>query len=122
MNRLPAVICAICALLTGMILAITHFYPADQPALLVSNIIMCLLSLGAWYMLRRNVGERAYAFARGVQGATMLRLLVCAGGILIYALAKRPNVHKPTLFIMFGIYAVYMIIETLAFSRQARKV
>ncbi len=122
MNRLPAVIGIICALLTSAIFMLWHFYPAfDLTALLIANIIMCLLSFGAYAMLWRNVGERAHAFARGVQGATMLRLFVCAGGILAYALIKRPDVHRPTLFVMFGIYIIYTVVETLAFSRQARK-
>jgi hypothetical protein len=34
---------------------------------------------------------------------------------------KKPALHKPSLFIMFGIYAVYTIIETMTFSQQARK-
>ncbi len=121
-NKLPAVICAICAGLTGAILLLAHAWPAyDRLALLIANLIMCGLSISAWAMLRQKAGAQHYAFARGVQGATMMRLLVCAGGILTYALIKRPDVHKPTLFAMFGIYVVYMAVETIAFSRQARK-
>jgi hypothetical protein len=93
----------------------------DLTALLAANGLMLVLSLAAWAMLRRHVGERPQVFVRGVYSATMLRLFVCLAGILAYALIKRPDVHKPTLFVMFGIYAVYTIVETMAFSRQARK-
>jgi hypothetical protein len=121
-TRLPIAFVLICAALTALLFALFRSHPEfDLTALLTANGIMFVLSLIAWLMLRRNVHERPQAFIRGVYGATMLRLFVCLAGIIIYALLKRPAVHKPTLFVMFGIYAVYTIVETAAMSRQARK-
>lgn len=121
-NRLPLVFILICGIITALLWLLLRDKPEfDFTALLVANGLMLLLSLAAWAMLRRNVGERPQVFVRGVYGATMLRLFVCLIGILSYALIKKPNVHKPTLFIMFGIYAAYTIVETMAFSRQARR-
>jgi Ca2+/Na+ antiporter len=42
--------------------------------------------------------------------------------IMIYALLNKKDIHKPTLFILFGIYAVYTAVETWLLSRQAREV
>jgi hypothetical protein len=121
-NRLPIIFIAIFVALCVILYVVHQSQPAfDFTALLVANGIMLVLSLAAWAMLRRNVGERAQVFVRGVYGATMLRLFVCLIGLLSYALIKRPAVHKPTLFVMFGIYAIYTVVETMAFSRQARK-
>jgi hypothetical protein len=121
-NRLPITLVLVCAALTGLLILLFRQRPEyDLTALLSANGIMFILSLAAWVILRRNVGERPQAFVRGVYGATMLRLFVCLVGIMSYALIRKPNVHKPTLFIMFGIYAVYTVIETMTFSQQARK-
>ena len=120
--RLPIIFILVCAAISALLFAVVREHPQfDLTGLLIANGLMLVLSLAGWVMLRRNVGERPQVFVRGVYGATMLRLFVCLVGILSYAMIKKPNVHKPTLFVMFGIYAVYTIIETVAFSRQARK-
>lgn len=120
--RLPIIFVLILAVVSAVLVAIARSHPAyDLTALLIANGVMFILSFAAWAMLRRNVGERPQVFVRGVYGATMLRLFVCLVGIMTYALMKRPAVHKPTLFVMFGIYAIYTIVETAAFSKQARK-
>ena len=120
--RLPIIFVLILATVSAVLMTIARSHPAyDLTALLIANGVMLVLSFAAWAMLRRNVGERPQAFVRGVYGATMLRLFVCLVGIMTYALMKRPTVHKPTLFVMFGIYAIYTIVETAAFSNQTRK-
>lgn len=121
-NRLPITLVIVCAALTALLFLLFRQRPEyDLTALLSANGLMFILSLAAWAILRRNFRERPQAFVRGVYGATMLRLFVCLVGIMSYAMIKKPNVHKPTLFIMFGIYAVYTVIETMTFSHQARK-
>lgn len=119
--RLPILFVLIAAALTALLLMLSRSYPEyDLTALLSANGIMLILSLIAWVIQKRHVAERPQAFVRGVYGATMLRLFVCLVGIVTYATIKRP-VHKPTIFLMMGIYAVYTIIETVAVSSQARK-
>lgn len=121
-NRLPITLVLVCAALTALLFLLFRQRPEyDLIGLLSANGIMFILSLGAWAILKRKVGERPQAFVRGVYGATMLRLFVCLVSIMSYALIKKPAVHKPSLFIMFGIYAVYTVIETMTFSQQARK-
>ena len=121
-RRLPLVFILIFLVVAAVINLILGRQPGfDLPALYAADVLMLLLSLAAWAMLKTNVDSRPQAFVRGVYGATMLRLFVCLVGILSYALLKKP-VHKPTLFVMFGIYAVYTVVETMAFSRHARRV
>lgn len=121
--KLPFILLALFALIAGGAWALRHAYPGfDFTALVAADLIMLLLSLAAWAMLRKSVAERPQAFVRGVYGATMLRLFVCLIGILTYALMNRTHLHKPTLFVMFGIYMAYTVIETVAFSNTAKKV
>jgi hypothetical protein len=121
--KLPLIFIILFAAIAGGMYMLHQSQPAyDLTALIVADLLMLLLSLAAWAMLRKNVAERPQAFVRGVYGATMLRLFVCLVGILSYALLNRSTLHKPTLFVMFGIYMAYTVIETIAFSRTAKKV
>lgn len=121
--RLPIILVGVSVALAIFFKLFCDAHPAyDLPALLVANFLMCGLSLVGWFLLRRRSNERAQVFVQGVYGATMLRLFVCIIGILAYALINKPNVHRPTLFMMFGIYIIFMAIETIYFSRLTRKV
>jgi hypothetical protein len=121
--KLPVFLIVLFAAIAGGAYLLHKSYPAyDLTALLAADGIMLLLSLAAWAMLRKNVAERPQAFLRGVYGATMLRLFVCLTGILTYALMNRETLHRPTLFVMFGIYMAFTVIETVVFSRVAKKV
>src|SRR5689334_4710163 len=103
--RLPLILIILCAAIAGGVYVLRQSDPAyDFMALIAADVIMLLLSLAAWTMLRKSVAQRPQAFVRGVYGATMLRLFVCMIGILAYALVNRAHLHKPTLFVMFGIY------------------
>ncbi len=121
-QKLPLLVLILFLLLEPPIEALCRHEPRlDHIAITAANIIMALLSLAAWAMLRKNVGERPQAFVRGVYGATMLRLFVCLIGITTYALMNRGHLYKPTLFVIFGIYIVYTAVETAVFSRTAKR-
>ena len=122
-SKLPVFLIVLFAAIAGGSYLLHSSYPAfDLRALLAADGVMLVLSLAAWAMLRKNVAERPQAFIRGVYGATMLRLFVCLTGILTYALMNRETLHRPTLFVMFGIYMAFTVIETVVFSRVAKKV
>jgi Ca2+/Na+ antiporter len=54
---------------------------------------------------------------RGVYSASFLKLMVCMVSLLVYVMLNRATIHKPTVFVLFGIYAVYTIAETILLSR-----
>ncbi len=89
--------------------------------LTIGNSVMAGLSLLSFYIVKRQLSKRPEAFVRGVYGATFLKLMICMTAILVFVLLNRSNLHKPTLFILFGIYAVYTGVETWLLSQQARK-
>ncbi|WP_276132094.1 hypothetical protein [Polluticoccus soli] len=89
-------------------------------ALMGGNIIMAVLAIVSYVLVTAQISQRPEAFVRGVYSSTFLKLFVCIVAILTYALVNKPNVHKPSLFILFGIYAVYSIAETWQLSRMAR--
>jgi hypothetical protein len=114
-------------LLTVYILLTAGFYmlsiyaPAfDFNALVVGNTIMALLSLLAYLMVRRNLEKRPQAFVRGVMGSSFLKLMVCMVAVLAYVMMNKEHIHKPTIFVLFGIYAIYTVIETSLLSKLVR--
>lgn len=92
------------------------------PALMVGNIIMAILCIVSYFIVVKQIASRPQAFVRGVSGASLLKLLVCMAGVLTYVLVYRPNVHKPSIFVLLGIYAAYSTIETIILSKWAREV
>ncbi len=90
-------------------------------ALFVANYIMAGLSLSTYVLVNRQIDNRPQAFVRGVFSATFLKLMVCMVAVLAYALLNRSHIHMGTVFMMFGIYAVYSAVETILLSKAARE-
>ena len=93
----------------------------DTIALYSGNVIMALVSIASYFLVTQQLNSRPQAFVRGVYTSTYLKLFVCVASVLIYVLIKRPNVHKASIFVLLGIYAVYTIVETIFVSKKARK-
>ncbi|OJW84615.1 MAG: hypothetical protein BGO69_07790 [Bacteroidetes bacterium 46-16] len=93
----------------------------DFTVLLTGNVIMAALSLLTYFIVTGQLRKNPAAFVRGVSASTFIKLLVCMGGILTYVLVKQgKGIHKPSLFMLLGIYAVYTITETWLLSRYVR--
>src|SRR5690606_40557900 len=78
----------------------------------VGNGLMAGLSIVTAMIVKKQAGSRPQDFVRGVYSATLLKLMVCLAAILVFVLLNRSNLHKPTLFVLFGIYVVYTGVET----------
>ena len=85
------------------------------------NVIMAGLTFITWFIVKKQMAERPQAFIRGVYSATLLKMMVCMVSILVYVLLNRATLHKPSIFILFGIYIVYSILETWLLSQLARQ-
>lgn len=92
----------------------------DFTVLMAGNVIMLLLSLATFFMVTNKIKNSSNAFISGVYSSTFLKLFICVIGIVMYAMINKPNVHKPSLFTLFGVYAVYSAVETWILSVLAR--
>lgn len=109
--------------LTIMFFGMRTYMPEFNFALLMTgNVIMLVLSLLSYFMVVKQLQRRPEAFVRGVYGSSFLKLFVCIIGIITYAIVNKPNIHKPSLFVLLGIYAVYSAVETFMLSRLAKEV
>ena len=106
--------------------AILHFVEQNDHAyrftvLESGNLIMAALCIGSLIIVMRQLGKAPAAFIRGVMGASFLKLMVCMIAVLVYVMLNRQHIHKPTVFILLGIYAVYAAVETVMLSKLARE-
>ena len=85
-----------------------------------ANILMLTLSTASYFMVTQQIKNRPQAFIRGVYSGTFLKLFVCMASVMLYVMINKKDIHKPTLFVLFGIYAVYSVVETTILSKMAR--
>lgn len=112
---------AIFVVLTALFMYMKQSLPQYQFAVLeTANGIMAALSLITYMLIDRQIDGRPNAFVRSVYSASFLKLMVCMISILVYVLLNRATIHKPTVFVMFGIYALYTITETWLLSKIVR--
>jgi len=121
-KRFPVVIAILVVLVGATIVMLGSFEPKFHVnALHIANIIMAIISLGAYTLLNKPTAEgKPHAFVRGVYSASLLRLMVCMVGVVVYVVLNRSGIHKQSVFAMFGIYAVYTATETILLSKTAR--
>lgn len=86
----------------------------------IANYMMAALSFAAFVLVNKNINERPQAFVRGVYSATFLKLFICMIAILVYVLLNREKIHKPTVYMLLGVYFVYSTVETILLSRVAK--
>ena len=114
-------IVTIYVLLTAVFFAMKTYAPAFRFSILeTGNTIMAMLSLGTYLLVEKQVDGRPQVFVRSVYSASFLKLMVCMVSILVYVLLNRANIHKPTVYVLFGIYATYTITETWLLSKLVR--
>lgn len=108
-------------LLTVVFYALCKSLPDyKMPVLMGGNIVMAILSLLSFFLVSKQLHERPQAFIRGVYAGTFLKLFVCMIAIFVYVIANRPNIHKPSIFVLFGIYAIYTVAETSVLQKMAK--
>jgi len=122
-NKFIGSIILIFILLSGALYLLNMSFPSfNFNVMTVGNGIMAFLSLCTYFIINQQLKGRPQAFIRGVYGATLLKLFVCMISILTYVMVDRPHIYKPIIFILFGIYAVYTVVETWLLFIMAKKV
>lgn len=109
-----------------IILSLLFFWLKDNypdfnlVVLMCGNILMAALSFISFFIVTAQISKKPDAFVRGVYASSFMKMFVCIIAILAYVIVNKPNIHKPSLFILFGIYAIYSIAETWMLSIMAR--
>lgn len=87
-------------------------YGFSQDVLIMGNLILFLVTIVSLYFhVKGFLHKNIQVFFRSVYGALMVKMVVCAAAVIIYALLSRPNLNKPALYICMALYFVYSFIE-----------
>lgn len=107
--------------------AVFYWLKSAAPAfnftvLMAGNVIMLVLSVITYFLVTKKIHSgNPNAFVRGVYASSFLKLFICVVAIVTYAIVNKPDIHKPSLFTLFGVYMVYSVVETMMLSRLARQ-
>ncbi len=100
--------------LLSILFFIVHSFFPDYSfiSLECGNLLMFILTVLAYILVNPKIGSRPQKFINGILSASILKMSVCMVSFLTFVLLNRENLHKPTIFILLGIYIVYTAIET----------
>jgi hypothetical protein len=103
--------------------ALHYYIPAYSLMLLLGgNLFMATISVISYLLVMQQIANRPEAFVRGVFAGTFIKILLCMFGILIYIMLHRHDLYKPSIFVLFGIYAIYAYAETTTLFKIAKTV
>ena len=97
-------------------------YGFSQEVLIMGNLILFLVTLVSLYFhVKGFLHKNIQVFFRSVYGSLMVKMVVCAAAVIIYALLSRPNLNKPALYICMALYFVYSFIEVRMLFRLLKQ-
>ena len=101
------------ALLSILFFIVHSFFPDYSfISLECGNLLMFILTVLAYILVNPKIGSRPQKFINGILSASILKMSVCMVSFLTFVLLNRENLHKPTIFLLLGIYIIYTAIET----------
>ena len=116
------VIVSIFVVISAILFEMRRYAPDYQFTVLeTGNTIIAALSVVTYLIIDKQLNGRPQAFVRSVYASSFLKLLVCMASIVIYVLFNRTGIHKPSIFVLFGIYAIYSVTETIILAKLVRK-
>jgi hypothetical protein len=84
----------------------------DSKVMLIGNSILFLVTIISLnFHIKGFLHKNVQVFFRSVYGALMIKMFVCAGAVIIYAMMAKKNISKPALFTCMAFYFVYTFIE-----------
>ena len=79
---------------------------------MAGNLILFLVTITSLYFhVKGFLHKNIQVFFRSVYGALMIKMLICAAAVVIYALIAKPNINKPALYVCMALYFVYSFME-----------
>jgi cobalamin biosynthesis protein CobD/CbiB len=108
--------------IVGLFVALSSFYLLGQNwltkyglsfnVLMAGNLILFLVTIISLYFhVKGFLHKNIQVFFRSVYGALMIKMLICAAAVVVYALIARPNINKPALYVCMALYFVYSFME-----------
>jgi hypothetical protein len=121
-KKFVTIIIILFVIVSAILFAIKYFVPAFSFGVLMGgNIVLAIVSITTYLVIKRKIAARPQAFVQSVMASSFIKLIVCMTALLVYVLVDRANIHKPSIFVLMGVYAVYTSVETWLLSMMARE-
>jgi hypothetical protein len=111
-----------CFLLNIVIVALTTTLALQTVPLLIANFTLLIISIISFKLLvtaASNSNPRK--FVNSMLLNTLIRLMSCAIGMLVFIYFTRNNISKSTIFSMMALYAIYSIIDSKYIMQLSKK-
>ncbi|HLP37317.1 hypothetical protein [Lacibacter sp.] len=108
--------------IVGLFVALNSFYLLGQGwlnkyglsfnVLMGGNLILFIVTITSLYFhVKGFLHKNIQVFFRSVYGALMIKMLICAAAVIVYAMIAKPNINKPALYVCMALYFVYSFME-----------
>jgi len=123
MNRKFLLLLLLLFLVIGGIGHLLHLANAKflLSVLWIGNAAIALITLISYFVAAAKIQARPMAFVGGVTGASLLKMVVIIGLVLVYVVGLKQYYHKSTLFVLLGVYLLYTGMEAIFLSRLAKR-
>jgi hypothetical protein len=84
-------------------------------------LVLAVIHLITFFIVARNTtNENPNYFVRAVMGGTFLKFFLCIIAVGLLLFSQQKQLHKPDLYVLMFVYALYTVLETITLSRMAR--
>ena len=96
-------------------------YGIDPEVLMIGNLLVFFVTIvSLFFHIKGFSTNNAQVFLRGVYASLMIKMIVVAASVLIYAsVVAKPN--RPAVYISMGLYFVYSFIEVRTIFRLMKE-
>jgi hypothetical protein len=111
-----------CFVLNIIIVLLTPTLLLQTIPLLIANFVLLIISIISFRILVTAASHtNPRKFVNSMLLNTLIRLMSCAIGMLIFVYFTRNNISKSTVFSMMALYAIYSIIDSKYIMQLSKK-
>jgi Ca2+/Na+ antiporter len=90
----------------------------DQTVVIFGNIILGLVTLLSLYLTKKALQHsNTSGFLRNTYGSFIIKLFVCAGATILYAVTAGKNLNRNGVFVCIFLYFLYIVLEKYSLLR-----
>ena len=84
----------------------------DNEVIIIGNVLLFALAMLTLYMHTKAAkNSNPNVLVRSIMGAMLLKMMVVGTTAIIYVLVAKQNRNLPAIFVLMGLYLVYLVIE-----------
>lgn len=96
-------------------------YGIDQEVLIVGNLLVFFVTIASlFFHIKGFTTNNAQVFLRGVYASLMIKMIVVAAAVLIYA-STATKINRTAVYISMGLYFIYSFIEVRTIFRMMKQ-